>query len=171
MRSGRLGGLGAGAGLLALIAAATAAAGIELSRLEQLFGGGFLVALIAAIWGPIRDVRSGALRKGRAEADAAEANMHAAGAEAQVELVERTSIFLAGRLAATEDRLRVRDDQLRQADELVDDLRRRLRERDEQLDDLERRLEHCEGSLATVRDELDQAIATITALRSGSDTT
>jgi chromosome segregation ATPase len=137
----------------------------DLTWLEQLFAGTTLAALIAAVWGPVRDWRSGALRRGRAEADAAEDAVPMTGAERDLALVRAASEHLAAQLAAAELRVETRDRQLAQADAEITALRAARRADAEAMDELERRLDLCEGTMATLRDELDQARATIAALR------
>lgn len=137
----------------------------DLTWLEQLFAGTTIAALIAAVWGPIKDWRSGALRRGRAEADALEDAIPLAGAERDLALVRAASDHLAAQLAAAELRIEVRDRQLAEADVTIAALRAARRADAEAMDELERRLDLCEGTMSTLRDELDQARATITALR------
>lgn len=135
------------------------------SLIEVLLGGGWLATFIAAAWSPIKDWRSGVLRKGRAEADAAEDQVPLTGAEKQVALAQQTSAFLAAELAAAQERLRQRETQLAEADRRELELRLRLRERDEAFDQLERQLDDVQGRMATLRDELDVARGQIAALR------
>lgn len=150
----------------------------EFNWLTAVFGGTSLASISAVVWGVVKDVRGGTLRKGRAEAERADVEvdqlehlgpltqegLRIGQADQLVIAQGRALAELGTQLTAANARIAERDRQLAEADTVVGGLRAQIRERDSQIDELELRL-------GTAEDELRRARSIITELRESPDHT
>lgn len=142
------------------------------------FSGTGTAGLVLVLWGIVKDVRSGNLRKSRSKADQAEVEVeqleqvgpiiHDGLRINQADLLMaaqgRAVTMLGEQLASANERIAERDRQLAESDADRANLRRQIRERDEQIDELELRL-------GVAEDELRRARSIITDLRANPDHT
>jgi chromosome segregation ATPase len=150
----------------------------DFNWLTGLFGTVGLAGFVSALWGPIKDWRSGSLRHGRADAERADVEvdqLHAMGPLAQdgVRLTQADLLLkaqsraleeLGAQLSAANTRVADRDRQLADQDVTISLLRNQVRDRDAKIDELELRV-------GTAEDELRRARSIIAELRESPDHT